>query len=97
MIDVSTQELDFIIKTLKKYFPEAKFWVFGSRINGKTKPYSDLDVAIVSDNKLELDAFNQLTLSFEESELPFRIDLVDYSKTSDSFKKIILQNYEVLY
>jgi len=36
----------------------------------------------------------QLKETFEESNLPFRIDLVDWSLITDSFRNIILKHHE---
>ena len=43
MIDLSVNQLAIVQKILAKQLPTTKVWVFGSRIKGTTKPYSDLD------------------------------------------------------
>jgi len=40
---------DRIAKVLKKYFPDAKIFLFGSRARGNNLLHSDYDIIIVSD------------------------------------------------
>jgi type I restriction enzyme S subunit len=50
--------------------------VFGSRSQEKLKKYSDLDLWIQSDPPLNFQELAALRDQFEESELPFKVDLV---------------------
>lgn len=70
--------------------------VFGSRVDGSPKPYSDLDLAFVAEKELNLAAIGRLKEAFEESDLPFRVDVLDWNSISEDFRKIIAQKYEVL-
>ena len=71
------------IEALKSYLieslPEAKIYLFGSRAKKKATPYSDVDIAIRSDN---LDAAKLAKIRFviEESDFPYKVDLIDLSK-----------------
>jgi uncharacterized protein len=76
-----------IVKSILKDYKHS--YVFGSRVTGKCKKFSDLDICLkdkISDYEYVL-----LQEKFEESDLPFTVDLVEYDKVSDSFKKIIDQ------
>jgi len=35
--------------------------------------------------------------AFSESDLPFRVDVLEWSRTSEEFRKIIAENYEVVH
>jgi len=96
MINAPKEALGFIKRTLKEHFPDCEFRVFGSRINGKIKPYSDIDIAVVGKKKLDFTVLSDLKYAFQESELSFRVDVMDWNDLSESFKKIILEKYEVL-
>lgn len=50
--------------------------VFGSRANGKSKPSSDIDIAV--DGLLSEAEFFALFAAFDDSDLAVRIDVVDY-------------------
>ena len=83
-VDLTKEEF-CIIKDILKDISEV--YLFGSRVTGKSKKFSDLDVCLkkdISDYDYEI-----LKEKFENSDLPFKIDLVEYKRASDSFKKII--------
>ena len=93
MIDASPEELITVKKILTQHVPGLEVRVFGSRVNGSAKPYSDLDLAIVAKDKIPQEVFIELKESFQESSLPFRIDVLDWHRISPEFKKIITQKY----
>lgn len=81
---LTVQEKKIIYDILKKY---PKMQLFGSRIKGSSKQFSDLDVCIkdnLQDYEIQL-----LREAFENSRLPFKVDLVDYRRVDETFKKII--------
>lgn len=63
--------------------------VFGSRLNGNNKEFSDLDVCIKQDSALAGHQVEFLKERFEKSDLPFKVDLVDYYTLNSSFQEII--------
>ena len=48
------RELDRIIKLLKQYYNPQKIILFGSFVNGKVKPWSDLDILIIKNTSERL-------------------------------------------
>jgi type I restriction enzyme S subunit len=77
---------------LRKHVPQYEVWAFGSRVKGTTKPYSDLDLAVISDAPLPLKVRADLADDFSDSDLPWRVDVVDWATTSTTFRNIIEQN-----
>ena len=71
--------------------------MFGSRANGLAKDTSDLDLVIMGKEKMPLNEYHALKDAFEYSELPFRVDLLDWHRISKDFQKLILKNYEPLF
>ena len=67
-------------------------WAFGSRVTGKAKKFSDLDLCIQAEGPLGLDRSSALAEAFAESDLPWKVDIVDWATTSESFRKIIVQH-----
>lgn len=96
MIDVSLSELTIIKKILNKQVPTCEVRVFGSRVKGSKKKYSDLDLAIVCPTKIPREKMHQIKAEFEESELPFRVDILDWQALSKSFQAAIEDQYEIL-
>lgn len=65
-------------------------WVFGSRATGDARKQSDLDLLINWENKpLPYQIKLQLIEAFDESRLPYKVDLVDFNDISESFKQQI--------
>lgn len=69
--------------------PGRELWAFGSRVNGTAKPYSDLDLVILGSEPLSLSTLADLADGFSESDLPFKVDLVDWATTGERFRKMI--------
>ena len=62
---------------------------FGSRAKGTAKPYSDLDLAILGSEPLPLSTAAELTDDFSESDLPSKVEIVDWATTGERFRKVI--------
>jgi uncharacterized protein len=96
MIDLSPHHLETVRKILTEHVPECEVRAFGSRVNGKSKAYSDLDLAVAGSGKLRDDVLRRLKEAFEESDLPFRVDVLDWHLTSPEFQKVIERDYEII-
>jgi len=70
-------------------FPAAKIWVFGSRATGKNKPSSDLDLCVDAGEKISLDKMAKIRREIEESDIPYRVDVVDRQAVDKDFLRII--------
>lgn len=91
-IDLKAQDWQDICVILRIHVSEYPVWAFGSRVKGTAKAYSDLDLAIISPQPLSLTTMAALKEAFDESNLPMRVDVVDWATTSESFRHIIEQN-----
>jgi len=97
MIDLAPGYLDKIRSILRQHVPQCEVRAFGSRVSCTAKPYSDLDLAVVCSSKLSDETFSRLKEAFEESDLPFRVDVLDWHATSPEFQKVIEKHYEVVF
>ena len=98
MIKVTQKELDLIKNILKNSKLDCEARAFGSRCRENCKENSDLDLAILNKNyKLNLVDLEKLKEAFQESDLPFRVDLLNYYDISDEFRKIIDENYVTIF
>ncbi|WVH09653.1 MAG: Nucleotidyltransferase domain protein [Fluviibacter phosphoraccumulans EoVTN8] len=88
-MDVSEAELAIVKSILARHVPGAAVWAFGSRATGKAKKFSDLDLCIDTGKPLGLNLASALAEDFAESDLPWKVDLVDWATTSEGFRKII--------
>ena len=89
IIDIRPDHWNIVQGILQKHVPQCEVWAFGSRATWKAKKFSDLDLAIISDQPLSLDISASLRDDFSESDLPWKVDVVDWATTSESFRKII--------
>lgn len=96
MIAIEEEQLEIVKQILKKHVPNAQIRIFGSRYKHTNKEYSDIDIAILEKEKMSLKKYSEIKEDFEESNLKYRVDLVDWNTISEEFKKIIEDGYEIL-
>ena len=96
MIDLSPNHLATVKAILAEHVPECEVRAFGSRATWTARDYSDLDLAIVGEGPSDWRTMSQLREAFEESDLPMRVDVLDWHAISDSFRKVIERDYVVV-
>ena len=97
MIDTTPAHLRIVLEILEKYAPECEARVFGSRYTHTAKPYSDLDLALVGKTRFDINQMAQIQEAFQESLLPYRVDVLDWYAISSEFQKVIENNgYEII-
>lgn len=89
---LSPEELRQVLAILQQHVPGLEVWAFGSRVRGQAKPHSDLDLALITTTPLPLTTAAALADAFAESDLPWRVDVVDWASTSPSFRDIIARD-----
>lgn len=95
-IDLKPQDWAEVARILQTHVPDLDVWAFGSRVKRTAKPYSDLDLALITRQPLSLEKLAAVNEAFDESDLPIRVDVVDWAATSESFRKIIEQDKVVV-
>ena len=96
-LHIKPQHFKAIQSILAQYVPQYEVWAFGSRVHGRQlKPFSDLDLAVINNTEINPAHLRQLKEAFSESNLPFRVDVVDWAAMQCSFQNIILQEHVVL-
>ncbi len=89
-LHLSDQELTEVCAILRHWLPDgASVRVFGSRAGGQPKSWSDLDLALLAADELPLSLMAALREAFDESALPWKVDLVDCRTVSPEFAAII--------
>ena len=96
MLDRSDEQLATVRGILASYVPDREVRAFGSRVTGSAKPFSDLDLAIMGDTALDFRTVAALKDAFAESDLPFRVDVLDWAATDEQFRAIIRQSSKIL-
>lgn len=93
-IEISLQHWQEVQKILQPWLAEYTVWAYGSRATFTAKKFSDLDLAFVGSRPLDLASLAKLTIAFEESNLPWRVDILDWATATPEFKHLI-QNHWV--
>ena len=89
MLDISPEHLQTVKTILSDFVPDCEIRAFGSRCNGTAKKYSDLDLCICGSEKLDWKLLANLKDAMMESDLPFRVDVMDYHTMPVHFRKNI--------
>lgn len=88
-IDIAPEHWRIVRQILRQHVPQHTVWAFGSRAKRTARPLSDLDLAIITERPLPLSVHAALAEAFSESDLPYKVDVVDWATTSEAFRKRI--------
>lgn len=89
MIALSPLERQTIAAILDRRIPGVRRAVFGSRAVGNAKEFSDLDLLLETSRPLSPATRGMLKDDFSESDLPFRVDVIDAASTDAAFLELI--------
>ncbi len=92
-VEIRPQDLKIVQEIVKRVLPEGtKVFVFGSRARGTTKRSSDLDLAIEASTALNFREIAILADTFEDSDLPYKVDVVDLKMVGVAFGAQVREN-----
>ena len=94
-IDIHPHDKEILYSLLSRYLPNTTVWAYGSRAVGNALPWSDLDLVVFTKVNQEYQ-LSLLKEALEESNLPFRIDLLEWDWLPDDFKANIEASHTVL-
>src|SRR5215469_1843482 len=89
MLDIAPEHLETLKVILSDFVPDCEVRAFGSRCDGTARQYSDLDLCVRGNEKLDWQLLANLKDALMESNLPFRVDLLDYYTAPEHFRKTI--------
>lgn len=95
-VEVDSEDLVTVKAILRAHLPGREVWAFGSRARRCAKPYSDLDLVVMGDEPLALDDLAALNEAFAESDLPWKVDVVDSARMGEAFRRIVERDKVVL-
>ena len=94
-IDITTEDRKTILALLQRHLPGTAAWVYGSRVKWTSRPQSDLDLVVFATPE-QWRQVGDLREAFEESNLPFRVDLFVWDDVPESFRNQITTDHVVL-
>lgn len=89
MIDLTPAERETVIRILDARVPGVPRAVFGSRTGPRTKRFSDIDLLLRAETPLEPTLRDMLREDFSDSDLRFRVDILDAANADPSFLELI--------
>jgi predicted nucleotidyltransferase len=97
-LDLPQEYLEQVQSLLRAHVPHAEVWAYGSRVTGSGHEASDLDLVLRNpQNPLEeTGALYDLKEAFIESNLPIRVDVMDWARIPASFHREIERAHVVV-
>ena len=88
-IDIRPEHWAIVRDILDKHVRGYAVWAFGSRARHTARQYSDLDLAVITETPLPGAVTSALAEDFTESDLPWKVDVLDWATTGAAFRKIV--------
>ncbi len=97
-LDLPQKYLKQVKALLRAHVPHAEVWAYGSRVTGSSHAASDLDLVLRNPKNLmeETSALYELKEAFSESNLPIRVDIMDWARIPESFRREIERAHVVV-
>ena len=88
-VDLRPDHWAIVRSALRRHVPDREVLAFGSRATWTAKDYSDLDLAVMGEEPLSLRTVSALDEALGDSDLPFKVDVVDWARIDEGFRAII--------
>lgn len=96
-LDLAPADMGELLGILAKHVRDAEVWAYGSRISGTAHAGSDLDLVIRRrTGATGPTVLGELREAFSESDLPMLVDVHDWARIPDSFRREIEQAHVVI-
>jgi type I restriction enzyme S subunit len=95
-IDIRPDHWRIVRDILARHVPDREVWAFGSRATWTAKEYSDLDLAILGEQPLPSGVRAAVEEDFSESDLPYKVDLVEWAGLGEGFRAIVKRDRVVV-
>ena len=94
-IDLTAEHRKTVLALLERHLPGTPAWAYGSRTTWTSRPQSDLDLVVFATPE-QRRPVGDLREAFEESSLPFRVDLFVWGEVPAEFQGQIRTKHIVL-
>lgn len=92
-LHVHEKYLQMVRVILEEHVPQATVWAFGSRVTGESHAGSDLDLVVIGATPQDV---NKLKSGFQDSNIPFLVDVLRWESIPDYFQEEIKERYVVI-
>jgi predicted nucleotidyltransferase len=91
VIDLDENTRRKVERLLERLLPDAEVRLVGSRARPGAKRQADIDLLIVRSSPLRPRERALLNTAFEESDIPFRVDIVESACLTPAFRRRLLE------
>ena len=91
-LQLTPSEWNIVHQILSKY--SYRFYAYGSRVKGTAQKFSDLDICY--QEEIPLEVISDLQEEFMESDLPWRVELVNWRHMRPKFRVLISSDLVLL-
>ena len=90
-LDLRPEYLEAVRHLLATHVPTAEVWAYGSRVTGQAHEGSDLDLVVRDpiNPARPQESLAGLRAAFSESDLPILIDIFDWARLPEEFRREI--------
>lgn len=94
---LETEQLETVQRILSLHFEGLEVWAYGSRVTGvDLTPETELELVVITEKPLSFEDMTAIEKAFAESNLPFRVDIIDWVKLPESIQKQIKKEHDVI-
>jgi len=99
MNGLTGKDENIIQRIISEFASDCEVYAFGSRVSGTNKKTSDLDLAFALPGgaRLPFNRLGDIKYAFSESDLVFRVDVLDYNGIEQYFREIIDRGRRKIY
>ena len=94
-IELAPGQLRAVLRLIRDCLPDTEVWAYGSRVKRTSRPSSDLDLVAFAAPRQRRHVAD-LRETFEESDLPFRVDVLVWDEAPESIRAEIRRERIVL-
>jgi len=97
-LNLKPDHLRQLLEVLEIHAPEAEVWAYGSRVNGGGHDGSDLDLVMRHPDGLAQPqtGLGALREALSESNLPMLVEVLDWARIPESFRREIERQHVIL-
>jgi len=94
-VDLKPHHMKTVRSLLDRHLPGVAAWAYGSRVKRTARSESDLDLVVFA-TAAQSARVSGLREAFDESNLPFRVDLFVWDEVPEKFRKTIEAEHVVI-
>lgn len=94
---IESNHLETVQRLLGIHFEGMEVWAHGARVTGvDLTPETELELVVISEKPLSFEVMTAAEKAFVDSNLPFRVDIMDWAKLPESLQKQIKKEHDVV-